>query len=255
MARTRFRIIGLTIAITGVVVGIVSCDAMGYTSGVPTRLPWPSPMPTFPPYTPEPTIVNRGLAEGFPCKPPCWEGLTPGISTEQDVRQTLQQLQDNGQIPGFNCSQRACQSSTVMIFWDGGIVTSISGGVEFDFTAQQLIDLIGPPVAVYSVAGSGCDMCLPYTEGATHTVSLGDVPAYFFYPRLGAWFGLYVAGAEAGCMCPAMQVVGFEYLPPMTLEQLLDYMIGSTVPALRGVEESDLVEWYGFGPGYGQEGR
>ena len=67
--------------------------------------------PTMPPDTPVPQeqsapmglptepsqgfpVVPRSPLVTSPCAPPCWQGIVPGISTEQDVRDLLEQRPD-----------------------------------------------------------------------------------------------------------------------------------------------------------------
>ncbi len=37
----------------------------------------------------EPPPLDRSLLTGEPCEPPCWQGLTPGESTEEDVAEFM----------------------------------------------------------------------------------------------------------------------------------------------------------------------
>ncbi|HUW14593.1 MAG TPA: hypothetical protein VM537_33040, partial [Anaerolineae bacterium] len=36
-----------------------------------------------------PPPVDTSLLTGEPCEPPCWQGLTPGESTEEDVAEFM----------------------------------------------------------------------------------------------------------------------------------------------------------------------
>lgn len=201
--------------------------------------------------TPPPTVINRGLAYGEPCAPPCWEGLRPGISTRNDVQQTLEQLQDRGVIPAYSCSRGGCTVTGVPGTFEGyvvvsviedGLVSSISGDVGFDFTAQELFDLIGEPTFAYAVTGAGCTSCEPVG-------GVFDIPIHLLYPQLGAWFLLLIGDARAGCVCPDARVIAFEYFPPMTVEEAIDYLANVRYQE-RVTQESDLIRWHGFGSGY-----
>jgi hypothetical protein len=216
----------------------------------------PSGRPAWAPPTPAPTFVNRGLAYGEPCKPPCWERLVPGVSTEDEVRQTLQRLRENGEIYEYSCGGRVCDvagvpgapSGWTSIWIEGGIVELIEGAVDFNFDAQQLVELLGPPGAVHVVGGGSCSTCQS-TGGHFET------PIHILYPDLGAWFLLLVGDARSGCICPDTQVVAFMYFRPMPMDEMLDYLVSLNVTGLSGVHAEDLVEWHGFGPGYSEESQ
>ena len=210
--------------------------------------------PTSSPRTPVPTLVNRGLAYGVPCKPPCWEGLLPGVSTEDEVQQTLQHLQENGEISAFRCEEGGCMvggvpgtgDGWVSIWIEDGMAQSIQGDVAFDLSAQQVVNLIGEPRAAYVVGGGRCSTCQA-------TGGQFDIPIHIFYPDLGAWFLLLTGSMQAGCICPDARVIAFEYFRPMPITETLDYLVSHGATGLQDVPAEDLVKWHGFGSGYSAE--
>ena len=57
----------------------------------PTSTPAPTPTPIGWPATAEAVLFGDE-----PCAPPCWQGITPGVSTEEDVLRILEQLKTAG---------------------------------------------------------------------------------------------------------------------------------------------------------------
>ena len=208
-----------------------------------------------------PVYVDRGLAQGIPCQPPCWEGLVPGISTEEEVRQTLERLQRSGQIPPYDEASGPRQAMfRIGPNWEGGIeiltengrLALILGEVAFDLDAQQLIGRLGAPQAVGRAQLGVETPCACTAEHANITPghSYPNRTSIVFYPEKGVAFTIVIPPKDAGCICPYMKVLGFTYTPPMTtaLEQWqyrTDFLLySSTVP------EADIAPWHGFGPGY-----
>lgn len=190
-------------------------------------------------YTPRPTIVDRGLAFGFPCRPPCWEGLTPGISTADETRQTLERLRESGLISSYACGEGGCTAATVYIFFKNGIIEEIYGNVAFYFDLQQLIRLMGAPTCVwahrpYNVPTCNCEAAHATTPspGGLHDP---DLYISFYYPEKGAMFSAEALPQEPGCICPYMRIVSFSYAPPS-----------------NGEIPEGFVPWPGFGPVYGK---
>ena len=235
----------IALAVTLAVGAIVACR------------PSPSPSPLFSTSTPEPTVVDRGLAFGTPCKPPCWEELVPGVSKEDDVWHALRRLQHgSGQYPAFDCSWRGCSfayvpygyESSVFLDIEDKTLRHISGGVNFSFDAQQLIDLLGEPTATLPVVDPGKN-CTCENDGKGPGKQM-EVPVYLLYPDKGASFMLLPPVWQAGCICPHARVSRFDYFPPMSMREFLDYMVSRYMAAFNGVQEADLKKWHGFGPGY-----
>ena len=219
--------------------------------------------------TPRPTFVDRGLVGGVPCKPPCWEGLTPGLATSQEVKQRLEELQAEGQITSFYCSGGAsngvCYANrsedrwpdSVDIEFKSGTVAWISGDIEFHFSVQQLIEAVGEPTWVslmYRPRDCTCEGNTPVPTPPGHVEYTS-----FVYPERGLAFGIEVHPDQSGCVCPYAEVLTFNYYPPMSsLSAFLCYRDvvesgGTGTPGPRSLKPSDYVEWHGFGPGYGRK--
>jgi len=207
-----------------------------------------------------PVYVDRGLAQGMPCQPPCWEGLTPGISTEAEVRQTLERLQKSGQIPPFYATSSLYRIGEdwrggIQIWIEDGRLALIDGAVGFDLDAQQLIDRMSVPQAVVPAQLGVTTTCACEAHHVSVTPShwYGYDPnsgSSLYYPEKGMVFTIAIPPQDEGCICPYMKVTGFIYTPPMTTAQgqwqywVNFYLYSATI------HESDLVPWHGFGSGY-----
>ncbi len=77
-----------------------------------------------------------------------------------------------------------------------------------------------------------------------------EFPIYLLYPDKGASFMLLPPVWQTGCVCPHARVSSFDYFPPMTMREFVDYMVSRNVAVFKGVQETDLKKWRGFGPGY-----
>jgi len=137
--------------------------------------------------------VDTSLLTGEPCEPPCWQGLTPGVSTHEEVNefvrtsgfvnpQTLYpgRLSRGGQRVGVSLQWRSIagrgrghNSFTI----EDGVLKYIIIYPDYDLTLESLIDRHGAPGKfLVIIAGSG----LPYlsvtlfypTHGFTATVEL-----------------------------------------------------------------------------------
>lgn len=134
-------------ALLAVLTITITCQP-GNGNGPTVVISMPAPAPTS---TPVPTVVNRGLAWGVPCEPPCWEGLTPGVSTTDEVIRLLRELKQSGRVEAFSCGDGGCAvyplgnttSGWVLIQIEDDVAQLISGRVDFGFSAHQLIELVG----------------------------------------------------------------------------------------------------------------
>jgi hypothetical protein len=199
----------------------------------------------WPTSTPQPTVVDRGLAYGFPCIPPCWEGLIPGVTTRNQTEEILQGLQQDGAVLTFGCVESVCAvvigpGMEVEVWIAEGVVHHIKGRVNFSFDAGQLVDLIGEPTAVYPAPRDG--VCIPCDQEPNPREGDFYLVTHLLYPDLGARFLL--GTGIPGCVCPNTVVMYFEYFSPMSMGETLEYLHRSG--QLSGVQESDLGEWQGF---------
>ncbi len=214
--------------------------------------------------TPQPTVVDPGLASGQPCKPPCWEGLVPGISTLDDVQQTLERLQDRGRFKAFGCASdgswcsAAVQSSVrvghVEIYLENGYVELVDGEIRFDYNVQQLFDLIGEPTWV---------RCPPHNrdEGCNCDPNHLRTPATSTYGAFHAenyTFLVYEEGmafdvdphVDLGCVCPYQKLYNFQYFRPISSPSEYSALLERVYSDIAPISDEDYADWRGFGRGY-----
>jgi hypothetical protein len=103
--------------------------------------------------------VERSLITGEPCVPPCWQGITPGVSTEEDVIAVLeqapfvdtisiQQYSRNGEIQSITwigtIGNWNAQINTIQ-FRSDARVSTIEVRLEYELGIQELIHIYGEP--------------------------------------------------------------------------------------------------------------
>ncbi|MBN1120923.1 MAG: hypothetical protein JXJ17_07575 [Anaerolineae bacterium] len=106
-------------------------------------------------------LEDRGISMSIdePCLPPCWNGLIPNESTEDEVKATLSDLEmiDSQSIEYFYSED----NDEIDVRWDSALVdNSIYGGrieitngvldqieivVEYELSVQELLDVLGAP--------------------------------------------------------------------------------------------------------------
>jgi hypothetical protein len=218
--------------------------------------------PSEPTRTPVPTVVDTGLAYGMPCKPPCWQGLTPGESTRQEASQVLNGLVERGQVIHvtegdsyfivYSEASVPYRVPAVSGLLEEDTVVRVLGAVEFYYPVETLVESFGAPEGVTPISGgSSCSSCEEleppeYPQwGTRHNRIVG-----FLYPTQGLCF--IVLADSRGCICPWMPATIFCYYAPMTIE---DAFAGNRLDDLcitppGDFAQEDLVEWHGFGGGY-----
>lgn len=221
-----------------------------------------TPAPAIPSltFTPIPTVVEPGLARGYPCKPPCWRGLWPGQSTGQEVEQAMEQLRLDGwakQIVGNSLEGYDIWplSTSTPVGWisvviDNNTVKTIKGDILFDYHLSKVVEQFGVPERVWLPLKSlQCTTC---DNVEFSTDSVWNTRAYLLYPEQGLLFVMQVAPEGKGCMCPDMRILSFCYYNPLRMAEALDnnHLASLCTEGLSGVTEENLVEWHGFGGGY-----
>jgi len=110
-----------------------------------------------------PPPIEMSLLTGDPCEPPCWQGLTPGQSTEDDVLEFLRSsrfvdtrtiyraaLSRGGQVVGTSIQWRstAARRSNVDnndFAIEGGVLRDMIIYPDYDVTLESLLQRYGPP--------------------------------------------------------------------------------------------------------------
>lgn len=214
-------------------------------------------------YTPEPTLVESGLAYGIPCKPPCWHGLVPGRSTYEEATQVLEQLRASGQVDSveegptwFIVYPVPGTKGAIYGHFRDNLLQRINGRVEFYYPVGTLVEQFGAPERVYLI-GKGstiCRSCEEWRPPEPPDAPVEGSGAILFYPNQGLRFSMMIPVSGMGCVCPEMPVVAFWYFPPCSMREALDDYNRHLTEAYPGaglrVTDEDLVEWHGFGGGY-----
>jgi hypothetical protein len=114
----------------------------------------------------EPPPVDRSLLTGEPCQPPCWQGLTPGVSTQEEVEEFLRtsELVDQtsifrgevtrgrGEVVGTtiqwwstaNMSNSPRQFGNHSVIKDG-MLQYMTIWLDCEVTLEDLLERYGPP--------------------------------------------------------------------------------------------------------------
>ena len=238
-----------TIVSVTILVLLLVASCMGEETSTPcwTLPPMPT-IPSWPTNTPAPTVVESGLAYGIPCKPPCWQGLTPDISTRQESAQVMEHLRASGQASDINEGSTwfivyplpSSGRGAVFGHFEDNILQRISGSVEFYYPVGTLVEQFGGPEGID--LGSSATVCSSCEEWEPPTTPVMSVPVRLLYPNQGLWFLMLVPLSGLGCICPEMKVTSFRYYAPTSMQEAL--------AEFDEVTEEDLVEWHGFGGGY-----
>lgn len=107
-------------------------------------------------------FTDRSLLSDLPCAAPCWQGITPGRTTDKEalsilnnskyVNQKSVTVHGTSEVGGcvwdWRVPYKWIQPS---ISWQEGIVEEITMGLTFDVTVKDAIDKFGLPDAVMVV--------------------------------------------------------------------------------------------------------
>ena len=111
----------------------------------------------------EPPPLDMSLLTGEPCEPPCWQGLSPGESTEEDVAEFIRttrfvdtrtiyrgRITRGGDVVGVSiwwrstaARSRNVESNSFDI--DTGVLEDITIYPDYDLTLERLFERYGPP--------------------------------------------------------------------------------------------------------------
>jgi len=197
----------------------------------------------------EPPPVEMSLLTGDPCEPPCWQGLTPGKSTEDDVLQFIRSSRfvdtrtvyrgrlsrGGGEVVGVSIQWRstAARSSNVDsndFLVEGGVLRGIIIYPDYDVTLESLLQRYGPP-AKYHVAITGRH--LPVLR------------VRLFYPARGFTATLELPIDEP-VLGPQSTVIQVWYSKAAPLESFIELGISYLGSAPERWLQS-LREWQGYG--------
>jgi len=203
--------------------------------------------------TPEGSLVpvDTSLLTGEPCEPPCWQGLTPGVSTEEEVNNFLlsSELVDQSSIfrgavtlgtgevvgttiqwwSGANMSSVPRQFGNDFIIEDG-LLQHMTIWVDCEATLQDLLERYGAP-------DNFTAWMLPYAPP--------NVKVTLFYPRHGFECTLLIAQDDVQ-LRPDSQIVRVWYF--RSASQTREYLRLSRDIGYRTGGEDTLQDWHGYGP-------
>ena len=192
------------------------------------------------------TLVANGLLTGEPCGPPCWQGLVPGVSTEEEVDGFLR----TNEYVDFHTVYEDSYEGGVAVRWqrrgqtDAWNMFDVQDGVlevmrmypDSEVVLEQLIDRYGAP--------DKFEAGLVMLDGPVHT------KVDLFYRDLGMMIELHLP-AEGPELRPETRVVRIQYFQPDALEDVL-----ATIWLKKGASLADLElqwledwrDWQGYGP-------
>jgi hypothetical protein len=104
-------------------------------------------------------VKDGGLLSKKPCGPPCFNGIIPGVTTEEEAAATINKLQEvfaDCKTFDFTSSggYRGVKCASVNIGYKNSLVEQVSFTPSSMISVQQIIDLYGPPDSVTVVIDS-----------------------------------------------------------------------------------------------------
>ena len=197
----------------------------------------------------EPPPSEMSLLTGDPCEPPCWQGLTPGSSTKDDVNEFLEtsRFVDRDSVFRSDVTTASAGVVGVSIQWrstaarsrgvdsnefviEGGVLKYIFVYPDYDLTLESLLQRYGPPDK-FHVMVTG-----------RHVPLLGVT---LFYPAYGFTASLELPVDEAQ-LRPESTVVQVWYSEAAPLETFIELGIGYLGSTPDQWLES-LRDWQGYG--------
>jgi hypothetical protein len=163
-------------------------------------------------------LDSRLFSDGA-CKAPCWQGLTPGESTSEDVDQFLDHLSTKD-WPGRDIRlTNVCKSIRVTdtddisqahaladLYIQGGKLTFVESTptVGLGPTLKRVTNHFGPPEYFEAVKYTGTDYNPTVLE--------------VYYPSKGLAFQLPIREGDVDRIDPEMQVLSIQYFEPVKMQ-------------------------------------
>ncbi len=194
--------------------------------------------------------VDTSLLTGEPCEPPCWHGLTAGVSTDDEVDEFLgtSELVDRSTLfRGHVTSGRGDVVGVTLQWWStadmanvprqfgnsivikDGLAQYMTIWLDVEVTLQGLLERYGPPESFTA-----------WREG----VEVSYVKVTLYYPRHGFTATLTIPPYDVQ-LTPESEVVRVWYFRAAALEEFLALTRDSGYPT---VSEDILQVWHGYGP-------
>jgi hypothetical protein len=198
-----------------------------------------------------PLPIDVSLLTGKPCEPPCWQGLTPGLSTEADVKQFLEtsRLVDrasvfrgdvtngSGAVVGAAVQWHSAAHVQEAYGWNcievqDGLVQWIEAYLDFEVTLEDLLGKYGPPDGLI---------------GGLTGVHFSEFRVTLYYPRHG-FIAKLILPVDDRYLRPDSRVVSIWYFRAAPLEEFVE--LGCEVGYLGGTADTwleSLRDWQGYG--------
>lgn len=155
--------------------------------------------------------IDKSIVTDLKCTPPCWQGITPGVTTGEQALKILtdspyikqESIKQVGNMKFGGCTWdwrypgRRVQSG---LNWQSEIVESIRLDLTFDLTVQEVIERFGNPEAVSVVEGGqpenwywlivlrypsqGIELTAYTHEFSEHIEPTTMIGAVLLYPRM-----------------------------------------------------------------------
>jgi hypothetical protein len=193
--------------------------------------------------------VGMSLLTGGPCEPPCWQGLTPGVSTEEDVNEFLRTSPLVNPVTVFRGSvTRNGEISGVSIQWlsdrnvhgaharnsfliEDDTLQDIIIYVDAEVTLAKLIDKYGPPEKQVAVLSG-----IHFTE----------VRLTVYYPQNGFTAHVELPRHDASTR-PDTRITSVWYFKSAPVDTFLE--LGRDAGHFSdSVQPESLSDWKGYGP-------
>lgn len=194
--------------------------------------------------------VDTSLLTGEPCEPPCWQGLTPGVSTEEEVNEFVwtSELVDRTTLFRGDITRGTGEVVGVTVQWwsradtagvprqfgndfgiEGGVLQDMMIWLDCEVTLEDLLSRYGPPHK-WSTSWVAPDV--------------PDVDVVLYYPNHGFTASLTLP-ADDVWLRPDSNVDLVRYYPVVPLEDFLQ--LGPELGYFYAYEEESLREWQGYG--------
>lgn len=196
---------------------------------------------------PEP---DRSILTGIPCAPPCWQGITPHVTSETEALNILHTnpITKNATLDEDLTSHYSSPELTLKLFylgWDdvdlytrNNVVELIRIKPRIQLTLSQLVARYGSPEKFWA-------------RGYPADKPDWGFDVSFFYPKVGFVADLHAAPRKNDygkfIVAEDMQVNNLYYFPAGTIEDVfkMQYYAGTVT---GGITIQQLQDWKGFGP-------